>query len=372
MLETIREFALERLHNAGETEAAGEAHAAFFLEFVESQAGEHVGSYRALAKIDPLDAEIENIRLAIDWFVASGDARSAARCFIELYNYIYVRGLFREGAALGERVLDMPESDQLPARLHGRVYSNLSVFRTVLGDTEQGEALARRGLAVLQASEEDADPLTWSLIALVFALREQGRYADALVYAEQAHAASLPLNDPGLASFTRYHMGKLTYLLGDLEGAAVQLADALARSREIGPNETSLYSAIHLAAVRGQQGELVEAATCLHAAESVRRPAGTGTVWFWLDLVGALAAAASMPETAARLFAAYSADAASMGAKADWNPWIEQVRAQVREELGEAAFDAASREGQLLDLEDAAAIALEVLERIEAGSQEKA
>jgi hypothetical protein len=160
-------------------------------------------------------------------------------------------------------------------------------------------------------------------------------------------------------------MGKLAYLQGDLDHAATLLADSLDRSREIGPNETSLYSAIHLAAVRAQRGELREAAICLHAAESVRRPAGSGTVWFWLDVVGALAAISGSPAVAVHLFAAYSADAASKGAKADWAPWIEDVKAQVREELGESAFEAAWREGLILDLDDAAAMALDVLDQIE-------
>ena len=110
MLETIREFGLERLREAGEATNARRAHAAGFLAFAERAEPALTGPDQA-AWFDRLELEHDNLRTALSWAVDVGDVDLALRLGKSLWRFWVARGHLREGRERLARLLAMPGAD---------------------------------------------------------------------------------------------------------------------------------------------------------------------------------------------------------------------------------------------------------------------
>ncbi|HWQ12287.1 MAG TPA: hypothetical protein VNL77_05775 [Roseiflexaceae bacterium] len=98
MLETIREYALERLTERGESVAAQRAHAAYFRDLAEHTEPLLHGPEQ-IAWLDRLDEEHANLRVALAWLLSVGDVSGALQLAVALAHFWYVRGHFGEGHA---------------------------------------------------------------------------------------------------------------------------------------------------------------------------------------------------------------------------------------------------------------------------------
>ena len=107
MLETVREFALERLEASGEAEAVRARHAAFFAALAEQDGPRLLKrDARMRAVLDRLEAEHPNFRSALAWALsAAGDPETALRLAGPLHPFWYFRGHLAEGQAWLERAI---------------------------------------------------------------------------------------------------------------------------------------------------------------------------------------------------------------------------------------------------------------------------
>jgi predicted ATPase/DNA-binding SARP family transcriptional activator len=105
MLETIREYALERLTERGEVALTQAAHAAYFLALAQAAAPALHGPDQ-IDWFDRLDAEHANLRVALAWLLDTGDVWGALRLAVALYHFWFVRGHFGEGHAWLSRALE--------------------------------------------------------------------------------------------------------------------------------------------------------------------------------------------------------------------------------------------------------------------------
>src|SRR5260370_37384953 len=96
MLATIREYALERLRERREEEAISDAHAAYFLTFAERGDLALRGPEQDVS-LKQLEAEQQNLRMALHWFVEHGEAEGALRLSGALSWFWYLHGYLREG-----------------------------------------------------------------------------------------------------------------------------------------------------------------------------------------------------------------------------------------------------------------------------------
>jgi predicted ATPase/transcriptional regulator with XRE-family HTH domain len=366
MLELIREFALEQLAQTGEIEITRRALAGWNLEFVEAWVGDDSWIFLKSIDLQLIDEEIENIRDAFAYFSTVGDAESCARLLIRLFNYFYMRGRFKEASSLGYKMLELAEQHPISDRLHGLVLGDQTIFVTMLGKAPEGESHARKGLALLKRLSDNAVLVSGAMVQLAIAVREQGRYAEAMAYAEQAHDLAVTSGNLDLASFALYHVGKLAYLQDDLDRAKSCLDEALRQSSGPSWNETTLWSALYLAAVHTRRREPLAAAAMYREADRWWQETGSEFAALSLDFCGALAAG-FRPVDAARLFGSEVTHTAAIGVSFEAEPWIAEVKRDLQEELGDEAYEAAFAEGQCLSLNDALALVRDVLDEIELG-----
>ncbi|HEY6407973.1 MAG TPA: AAA family ATPase, partial [Ktedonobacteraceae bacterium] len=112
MLQTLREYGLERLEEARETEETRRAHAVFFLAYAEEAAQNLLGA-EAAWWFDSLEQDHENLRAALWWMLERAElstdlaeqAEQALRLCAALMSFWEVRGYFSEGQAFLERAL---------------------------------------------------------------------------------------------------------------------------------------------------------------------------------------------------------------------------------------------------------------------------
>ncbi|MER7444946.1 AfsR/SARP family transcriptional regulator [Micromonospora avicenniae] len=124
MLETIREYGLERLAEAGEADELRRAHAAEFLTVAE-RADTHLRGPEQLSWLRRLQTEYDNLHAALRWVIAAGEAETAVRLTAALSWYWWLRGQRTEGADLAREVLALAERspDPLPAAPLASVYA---------------------------------------------------------------------------------------------------------------------------------------------------------------------------------------------------------------------------------------------------------
>lgn len=109
MLVTIREFALERLAESGTADETARRHAEFCLSLAERAAPGLTGPDRKRL-LDELTRENGNLRAAINWSIENDEVETAMRLGFALWRFWHMRGMLREGAAVLERILAMPDS----------------------------------------------------------------------------------------------------------------------------------------------------------------------------------------------------------------------------------------------------------------------
>jgi predicted ATPase/DNA-binding CsgD family transcriptional regulator len=196
MLQTIREFGLERLERAGELETAQAAHAAYYLALAEAAAPHLRGADEARI-VAELAREQENLRAALDFLLeqahrsvgASAGARAAEqalRLCVALYWYWYERDATREGQAYLGRALASQEGPEGVARhLRARALYAAAELAHGLDETEETERLCAECLALSQ-EEGDTTGVASALALLGIVARSRGRYALARTQLEEA------------------------------------------------------------------------------------------------------------------------------------------------------------------------------------------
>ncbi len=120
MLESIRQYAQEKLEEAGESGALRDRHLDYFCSLAE-QAHPHLKSSQQILWLERLELEHDNIRFALDWAQHGGDVSKGLRLATELKLFWMFREYFRESSTILEALLALFQPDeqiQLLARSH--------------------------------------------------------------------------------------------------------------------------------------------------------------------------------------------------------------------------------------------------------------
>jgi predicted ATPase len=233
MLETIREYAAERLAASGEEEQVRARHAAFFAALGERAESALLGREEE-AWIRRLEAERDNLRAALAW-----GERHDPELMLRLAGAL---GLLRfwgthtnEGRALLERALAV--GGDAPAPLRVKALGAASLVASMQGEVGRGAALAREAVALAEQSGDHAGHIS-GLLMLSVAERYRGDHEAAFAHAEAAVAQARDLGEdnlpPSLFPFLLSRLGNEAYELGDWSRAEAVLQEALGHWRRLG------------------------------------------------------------------------------------------------------------------------------------------
>ena len=360
LLETVRQYAREKLKESHEAGEARSRHAEFYLALSEVAEPELKG-HGQVAWLGRLETEHDNLRAAMRFLLEEGETESAARLAWALWLFWYLHGHQGEGYRYAGELLN--ETDVLPPVARARtliVRGNMSYGREGAEGTER---LFEEAAALSRQTGEGID-LAIALAGVGVTAMQRGdtRRASAL-FEEVLELYREAANEWGV-SYALVHLGMA--LLGRDEHAEATryFEEALAISRKIGyrlSGYISLYGLALSSRVRGdhERAEELYAEGLTLAAEAGDK----ANAAYCLEGLAGLIATRDEPERAARLFGASEALLEAVGAPLyahvqDRALYEEAVEA-LRSRLGEGPLGAAWAEGKAMSPERAVEYAFE-------------
>jgi non-specific serine/threonine protein kinase len=352
MLETIREYGLERLAASGEERAIRLAHADYAIAL-----GERADRDAAGGVFRPwfarLAAEQGNLRAALAWLEKSDEVERTIQLAGALWPLWYVQGPYHEERALLERVL--ASGSAAPFHVRGRALFGAGILAVTQGDTEQAEAHFAAATAEARMHGFTLG-LGGSLLGLGWVAIRRGEFEQAAAHQREALALARELDaggeSIGFVAFVLSDLGSTLFAQGDLDQAASVFGEALDRRQVANQGWGVAPSLIGLGYVAVAEGNDRRAFALLteglaHAdANGDRRLTALA-----LAGVATLAVAWGRLRTATRLLgAANIPEAAGFPLEPAYRSAKQQATDACRAALGDAVFAAVWSEGESLDL----------------------
>jgi predicted ATPase/class 3 adenylate cyclase len=365
MLQTIREYAQERLAELPDAERVREAHARHFLELAETAERQFQGPEQ-LQWLARLEDEQDNVRAALAWTLrepARADrAELALRLAAAAGSFWYARSYAREGCSWLEHVVAAASSGPPTAR--ARALHVLGILADQLGDQERAMAVIEESLAVYR-ERDDRVALARGLNSLGIVARNRGDLPRARAYLTETVELRRALGDVAAVSRATGNLGLLVFDEGDLEQARALLEESLGLERELGDLAGVAVNLVNLAAVALADEDPDRAGTLLvEAFEAFQEVGDREGLAECLELTAALAAGSERHEAAGRIAGAAAALRDAIGvpvaSPAD-RARLERYLRRAREALGDEEFERAFAAGAELSQGSAVAEALAAL-----------
>jgi len=395
LLETIRLFALERLRDEHQLEAARRLHAGHYVDLARRAAPELTGPEQGLW-LERLAAEHRNLAAAMDWLLANDPAR-ALDLSAGVWRYWWGRSHAAAGRRWLEAALAQTDGERVPARVEA--ITGAAILMRTMGEVENGQALLNDALALArEIGDRDGEGL--SLLNLAAGESMLGRHASAEAHLAASADAYLGRNLRGLAHVANGR-GIVCVELGRLAEGRRHLEESLAmfeRLADPGSYPIPLANLAWLATIEGDdrqalqhldraialarhaRDERTEAHALLNAGRSARRLGRTAVaLGFFQDALLAFLRIGARPliaeaceqlaligesrgdaGTSIRLWAAAFRLRSVLHtplAPADQRECDAGLK-RARARAGEAASAAAWREGSALTLDEAVDLAL--------------
>ena len=256
MLETIREYALDRLAADGEMAAIRRRHAEFFLGLTERAAAALAGPAQA-GWLDRLATEYENLRGALDWLTRQDRATDAGLRLVGLLAPFWEAwGYLAEGRAWLEEAL--AHSPDGPAALRAGAFDGAGRLAFRQGDYDAARALAGQGLALArEARDERLGARTLATLANV--ALQRGDHEAARAGHEESLALGRRTGDRAAVAHALARLGGIAWDRGEYARSRALLEEALALRRQMGDLLQIAHSLYSLGHIAWCQGDLLAA-----------------------------------------------------------------------------------------------------------------
>ena len=398
MLETIHEYAREKLRESGEAEEIRRAHKEYFLTLAEEAEPELMGSDQ-VPWMERLEAEHDNMRAALSWSLEVGDAESALRIGGALWRFWNVRGHFSEGrrwlatalsdgeaapvgvrarALLGLGYLALRQGDYM--RATEDLEASLALYREAEDRRGEAYALCFLGWIALDRNElERAEGLLEESLALgraVGTARDvsvvlnalamlglyRGEYERAATMQEESLSLAREAGDIRSIAIYTTNLGMTAAVTGEYERAEAFLQEALEGHRKIGAEDMIAPSINLFGFLALSRNDLDRAEDlCVVALRELRERAQLPGIAFALDILAGVAASRGEIRRAARLWGAAAGSREVTGV-----PWLLEERAMIephieaaRSRLDELSWQGEWENGRVMSLDQAVSYALE-------------
>jgi tetratricopeptide (TPR) repeat protein len=400
MLETLREFGLEKLEESGEQATIRNRHAHFFLSIAEQTEARLEGAGQ-VEWINRMDQEHDNLRAALEWSkTADGTAETCLRLAGALGLFWEACGYYTEGRELLATIL-LTEPARGRTNARAKILARASELAYRQSDYSVTMLLAGESLAIYR-EVGDRQGIASALLKLCNAATEIGDYETASGFLEEALKTWRELEDKHGIARALISSGWVGLRSGKYDLAKRRLVEALALSRDLGDTRNIAFELSGLGEVALRQQDYVRATQLVEESLELRRQLGnkwgigvslgilgwvamreekwdlattrlgesleirreigdqSGSAWC-LERLAAVAMAKGQTEKAARLFGMGSALRESIRSVIDPadKPAYDSKILSLRRKLGKERFTVAWNEGRVLSLERAIVYALE-------------
>ena len=358
LLETVREYGLERLAAADEEAEIQGRHLESCARLADRASTEMHGPEMA-PWLDVLEREHDNIRAALDYALDSGRVEVGLEMAKSLRDFWDVRGHYREGIARLQGLLDaIPEG---PTVLRGRSQDAVGWLTGMTGDYELAAHVVAAGPGRIRATG-DLEALSWSTGEQGIVACNLARTAEASELLAESRAIAEQIGDRYLVAGSMFGFAEVALIEGDLDAAVRGFEEVLAIARELGQPWSLAWAlatsgAWHVASGDGARAR-AELGECLALRQTLRDDRGTADT---LGLLACLASAEGAFDWSARLHGA-----AEIGQQANavtiwpfFQPLHDESVQRLREALGVARLDQLWQEARSIPMREIVSEALD-------------
>ena len=363
LLETIREYALERLTASGEEADIRRRHAEFYRWLAESAIPFYDGP-ELPAYMHRINRELDNCRAAMAWALDDGEVESGVRLAGALWR-VWWYGLamggkpwwerVKEGRAWCERALQVGKHLPIEARteaLCGAGFLALNGAGFLASNMDDSAPARPLGEKLLARAREEHYPYGewWALHLLGCLAESQQHDEEAALLFEEARIIAANVRDPANhASMSLRELGSIAERAGNMTRAAAHLDEAVVLSRTTGNPAVLAKTLFSRGRVARKQAELARASVLMRESVVIHaRQGDSGWVQAGLGELALMAITMGQIEQAVRLLAV----ADTFPGHSVFRPEFDDAVASAREKLSAPAFAAEWETRQYLAWEE--------------------
>jgi tetratricopeptide (TPR) repeat protein len=359
MLETLREYAAERLELAGEAPTLRRRHAEYFLALAEEVESNMLGVGNHTERLDRLERDHDNFRAALDWLMASGDSSGALRLAAALWRFWDLRGHLIEGRRHLEAAL---RADERPTAERAKALSRSAAMALTCGDVATGRLRAEEALALYRTLGDDWGT-AFSLLAFGHAIGPEGDWPRAQQLFGESVRQFRGVGDEYNELRAARAQAWSYYEAGDLERSRELYEDILPRARETHHELVEAIALFSLAEIAADEGRVADALPMLEESQRILRDLDDHLlIASRVGRFASLLALAGRAAIAAQVLSSSTALMEEIGARPPWFARIStKTLSAIHTQLDDASFAEAWEQGRTLTAEEAVALALDSL-----------
>lgn len=260
LLETVREYAREKLSLSADRESTETRHTAYFLGLADKAHSALDGPEEAIW-LARLGADYDDVRSVFERALATSDPNTALRLGVSLWGFWARRGHLREGRAALERALSI--GGKADPTVRAKAIFCLGNLALDLSDLSEARTHFLESLAMWREMS-DQDGIASALNGLGLVARDLGEYTQARDYFHEALTIWSTLDDDSGVALAQYNLGRVEVAIGVYDRAKTWYEQSLAVRRELRDASGIAYSYCRLAAVARLGGEVASARSLLN------------------------------------------------------------------------------------------------------------
>ena len=355
MLETIREFARDRLTEQQTDGRSLRSHAEYFLEQAEAR-GEARADDFALEQFEWFAREHDNLRSALDFWHDQESPALELRLVKACSDFWERGGYWTEGRQRSEAAL--ARAGQAPSDVRAGVERRLSFVVALQGDYARAKELAELAISHYEEGGSAPNELRHAYVNLAISEQKLGN----IVRSREIYEAMLAEADERSLAMILGNLGNMDLDEHEYAGARSNIEAATVINRRLGLRYSLANNLMDLGFIAVSEARIDDAMSFLRESLGICRADRLADLLPWaVEAVASVAAHRADLEDAIRLLAATTKSRAELAMDAGFYPIAEETRErtleQARAQLSESAFAQAWTEGEALSLEEAAELA---------------
>jgi predicted ATPase/DNA-binding SARP family transcriptional activator len=278
MLETVREYAREKLDEANETGVLRDRHLVWCLALAEQARPELFGgdSTRWSTR---LRNERDNLHSALRWSIASRQTEVGLTLASALWIAWELWGDYSSGIYWFKALLANTPAGSVAPAVHAYALQNLAAMLYRQGNLERARELAQQSLRMVEGLDAPTISRGFATNLLGVIALDAAQFAEALDYFERARVLYLQETQPGRAAGVLHNLGMVAQRQGQLAAAANYLQERVVIAREIGDRPGLALALNSLGEIEMERGHYSRTESMARESLAIASELGGGLGW---------------------------------------------------------------------------------------------